>query len=105
MLAGAEWTDHDLVFTRWDGSPVDPRSDWQAWGAILKAAGIPHAGVHAGRHTTVTIAIDEGVAITAAQQLAGHSSVKTTEGYDHSSSPGARIAARAVSRVLFEKPE
>jgi len=105
MLAGSEWTDHDLVFCRWDGSPVDPRSDWQAWGDILKAAGIPHAGVHAGRHTMVTIAVDEGVAITAVQQLAGHSSVKTTEGYDHSSSPGARIAARAVSRALFEKPE
>ena len=104
MLADG-WTDHDLVFTRWDGSPVDPRSDWKAWGDILVAAGIPHAGVHAGRHTAVTIAIDEGIAITAVQQLAGHSSVKTTEGYDHSSSPGARMAARAVSRALFEKPE
>jgi integrase len=105
MLAGSEWTDHDLVFARWDGSPVDPRRDWQEWGSILEAAGIPHAGVHAGRHTMITIAMDEGVAITAVQQLAGHTSAKTTEGYDHSASPGARIAARAVSRVLFEKPE
>jgi integrase len=105
MLAGPEWTDRDLVFARWDGSPVDPRRDWQEWGRILEAAGIPHAGVHAGRHTALTIAIDEGIAITAVQQLAGHSSVKTTEGYDHSSSPGARIAARAVSRALFETPE
>lgn len=105
MLAGAEWTDYDLVFTRWNGAPVDPRADWQDWARILEAAGIPHSGVHAGRHTAVTIAIDEGVAITAVQQLAGHSSVKTTEGYDHSSSPGARIAARAVSRALFEPPK
>lgn len=102
MLAGAQWADHDLVFCRWDGSPVDPRRDWQEWGRILADAGIPHAGVHAGRHTAITIAVDEGVAITAVQQLAGHSSVRTTEGYDHSSSPGARIAAKAVSRVLFE---
>jgi len=105
MLAGSKWTDHDLVFTRWDGSPVDLRRDWEEWGRILKAAGVAHAGVHTGRHTMVTIAIDAGVAITAVQQLAGHSSVKTTEGYDHSSSPGARIAARAVSKVLFEDPE
>jgi integrase len=105
MLAGSEWADRDLVFARWDGSPIDPRRDYQEWGDILDAADIPHAGVHAGRHTMVTIAIDEGVAITAVQQLAGHSSLETTKGYDHSSSPGARIAARAVSRVLFENPE
>jgi integrase len=105
MLAGAEWNDNDLVFSRWNGAPVDPRQDWKDWGAILEAAGVEHMGVHGGRHTALTIAIDEGVAITAVQQLAGHSSVKTTEGYDHSSSPGARIAARAVSRALFEDPE
>jgi integrase len=105
MLAGPEWTDHDLIFTQWNGSPVDPRRDWQEWARILEAAGIPHAGVHAGRHTAATIAIDEGTAITAVQQLLGHSSVKTTEGYDASSRPGARIASRAVGRVLFEDPE
>jgi integrase len=105
MLAGPEWTDHDLVFARWDGSPVNPRSDWQDWARILGAAGIPHSGVHAGRHTAATIAIDEGTAITAVQQLLGHASVKTTEGYDHSSSPGARVAARAVGRALFRNPD
>ena len=102
MLAASEWTDHDLIFTQWNGAPVDPRRDWQEWARILEAAGIPHAGVHAGRHTAATIAIDEGTAITAVQQLLGHSSVKTTEGYDSSSRPGARIASRAVGRALFE---
>jgi len=105
MLAGSEWADHDLVFCRWNGLPVDPYRDWQQWAAILKAAGIPHAGVHAGRHTTATIAIGQGTAITAVQQLLGHSSDKVTEGYVHTSSPAARIAARAVGRALFGDPE
>jgi integrase len=105
MLAAGEWEDHDLVFTRWNGAPVDPRQDWQDWQDILKAAGIPQAGVHAGRHTALTIAIDQGIAITAVQQLAGHSSVKTTEGYDASSRPGARIASKALGRALFEGDE
>jgi integrase len=105
MLAAGEWTDHDLVFTRWNGAPVDPRRDWQDWAGILETAGLPHSGVHTGRHTALTIAIDEGTAITAVQQLAGHSSVKTTEGYDHSSHPGARIAARAVGKALFGDDE
>lgn len=105
MLAADEWADHDLMFTRWNGTPVDPRRDWQDWAQILKAAGVPHNGVHAGRHTAATIAIDEGTAITAVQQLLGHSSVKTTEGYDASSRPGARIASKAVGRALFEEGE
>ena len=105
MLAAGEWTDHDLVFTAWNGAPVSPRRDWQDWAEILEAAGIPHSGVHSGRHTTATIAVDEGTAITAVQQLLGHASVKTTEGYDHSSSPGARLAARAVGKALFGESE
>lgn len=105
MLAGPEWADHDLIFTQWNGAPVDPRRDWQDWAEILRAAGIPHSGVHSGRHTAATIAIDEGTAITAVQQLLGHSSVKTTEGYDASSRPGARIASKAVGRALFEGDE
>ena len=104
MLTGGEWNDNDLVFCRWDGSPLDPRQDLEEWGAILEEAGVDHVGVHGGRRTALTIAMDEGVAITAVQQLAGHSSTKTTEGYVQTSSAGARMAARAVSRRLFEEP-
>ncbi len=104
MLADAEWNDNDLVFSRWDGSPVDPRQDWEEWGAILEDAGVEHTGVHGSRRTALTIAVNEGVAITAVQQLAGHSSVKTTEGYVSTSSAGARMAAGAVSKRLFEDP-
>jgi integrase len=105
MLAAGEWTDHDLVFTRWSGTPVDPRRDWQEWGDILKAAGIPHSGVHSGRHTTATIAIDAGTAITAVQELLGHADARTTRGYVHTSSPATRGAARAVGRALFGEDE
>jgi integrase len=102
MLAGSEWTDYDLVFCQWNGSPVDPRRDWQEWARILEAAGIPHAGVHAGRHTAATIAIGEGAALDAVQDLLGHADARTTAGYVHTASPAARSAARAVGRALFE---
>jgi integrase len=105
MLAAGEWTDHDLVFTQWNGAPVDPRRDWQDWGDILKEAGIPHSGVHSGRHTAATIAIDAGTAITAVQELLGHADVRTTRGYVHTSSPATRAAARAMGRALFGEDE
>ena len=105
MLAANEWTDHDLVFTQWNGAPVDPRRDWQDWAEILEAAGIPHVGVHSGRHTAATIQIEIGTAITAVQELMGHADARTTAGYVHASSPATRAAARAMGRALFEEDE
>lgn len=29
--AGSAWRDLDLVFAQPDGSPIDPRRDWEAW--------------------------------------------------------------------------
>jgi integrase len=101
MLAADEWADHDLVFARWDGSPVDPRRDWQEWGEILAAAGIPHAGVHAGRHANASIHIEIGTVVTAVQELLGHADARTTAGYVHTASPATRAAAKAMGRALF----
>jgi hypothetical protein len=27
--AGDEWQEHDALFTRPDGRPIDPRDDWE----------------------------------------------------------------------------
>jgi hypothetical protein len=56
------WKDHDLVFCGADGKPLDPRRDWAEWGDILKAAGVPHHGVHVQRHTAATVLKRRGVA-------------------------------------------
>jgi integrase len=101
MLAGSEWADHGLVFAQWNGAPVDPRSDWQEWADILKAAGVPHHGVHAGRHTAASIAIGSGEALDAVQALLGHSDSRVTQGYVHETSPAALSAARATGRALL----
>ena len=47
-------TDHDLVWCRPDGGPIDPRHDWQAWSDLLDAAGVEHVTGHETRHTTAT---------------------------------------------------
>lgn len=105
MLAGAEWEDHDLVFCRWNGAPVDPRQDWEDWRGLLEAAGVAHRGTHGTRHTTATIAIDEGAALTVVKEMLGHSDIRVTEGYVTTSSPMAQRAARKVGRALFSDDE
>jgi integrase len=104
LVAADLWEDHDLVFCGPDGRPVDPRDDWQEWADILKAAGVPHHGVHAARHSAATVLIDEGIALTVVQELLGHSDIRVTRGYVHTSSPVAQDAAARMGRTLFGKP-
>ncbi|HUZ25950.1 MAG TPA: tyrosine-type recombinase/integrase [Streptosporangiaceae bacterium] len=68
---------------------------------MLKAAGLPHLGVHAMRHSAATFALDEGVALAVVQEMLGHSDIRVTRGYTHVSSPLAEDAAARVGRALF----
>jgi integrase len=67
----------------------------------VQRAGIPHAGVHAMRHSAATIAIHEGVALAVVQELLGHSDIRVTRDYVDVSSPLARDRAERIGRALF----
>jgi site-specific recombinase XerD len=95
------WHDHGVVFAQENGRPLDPRADWQEWADILAAAGLPHHGVHAMRHSAATIALDEGVALAVVQEMLGHSDIRVTRGYTHVSSVLAQDGAARLGRALF----
>lgn len=99
------WEEHDLVFCGLAGKPLDSCCDWGEWGDILKDAGVPHHGVHVQRHTAATVLIDEGVALSVVQEMLGHSDIRVTRGYVHTSSPVARDAAARMGAALFGKPK
>jgi integrase len=105
MLAASEWQDLGMVFCQWNGRPVDPRRDWQEWSDLLEAAGVPHRGVHGGRHTAASLAIEAGTALTVVQEMLGHSDIRVTRGYVETSSPQSRRAAKAMGRALFGEGE
>jgi integrase len=84
LAAANVWEDHDLVWCQENGRPADSRADWAEWAAILAAAGIPHAGTHAMRHSAATIGLDEGTALAVVQELLGHSDIRVTLGYTNS---------------------
>ena len=101
LAAGSAWSDQGLVFCGPQGQPVDPRADWADWAAILKAAGLPHAGTHSMRHSAATFALGEQVGLAVVQELLGHSDVRVTRAYTHVSSPLAAEGAARVGRALF----
>ena len=100
---GPARTDHDLVFCQPNGRPIDPRRDWDEWGLILDAAGLPHLRVHDGRHTAGTLLIDQHVHLRVVQEILGHTDIRVTQRYTHVSTDAARDAADRVGAALWSE--
>lgn len=75
--------DHDLVWCREDGRPVDAGEDWRAWRDLLQACGMPHLTQHEARHTTATLLQSMGVDEATRMAIMGHSEAATQRGYAH----------------------
>ncbi len=75
---GAAWRDTGLVFTRDDGSPVNP--DW--WSRTFKRnvrnADLPTIPPKNLRHTHATLALEAGVDLRVVSGRLGHASVRVT---------------------------
>lgn len=95
------YTDHDLVFAREHGHPIDPAEDWAEWKELLRIAGVPDARVHDGRHTAITLLLAQGVKLEVVQELAGHSSIVVTRGYAHLVAEMARDGVAELGKKLL----
>jgi len=90
---GRQLTDDDFVFTRDDGSPINPNTITLAFRRILKKAGIPHIRVHDLRHTHATLMLKAGVHPKVVSERLGHANVLITlDTYSHVL-PGLQEAA------------
>lgn len=62
QFVGELWAERDIVFTRLDGRPLDPRADWEEFTELLDEAGISDRRQRDGnRHTAGTILNELGV--------------------------------------------
>jgi integrase len=84
LKASSAWQDHDLVFTRPDGSPLTPKQLARAWDKVSRRAEVPYISLHEGRHTAITLGLAGGVDLKVMSQRAGHASTKiTADLYQH----------------------
>lgn len=97
--------DSDLIFTRPDGHPIDPRDDTAAWDLALREAGLPDVVLHSARHTTATLLYEIGVPERTRVQILGHSSATTTAGYTHVADPLMRDAMGRLGALLAPQIE
>lgn len=102
LAAGSMWEDHDLVFARPSGKPLDSRADHRAWKGLLAAAGVREARLHDARHTAATLLLEQGVAPRVAMEILGHSSIAVTQDiYQHVMPATKRAAADALGAALL----
>jgi integrase len=103
LLAGAAYTDHGLVFSHPDGSPLHP--DTTSHNFVRRAAqlDLPPIRLHDLRHTWATLALETGIHPKVVQERLGHSNVSITlDLYSHVSPAMQSDAADRVAALIFE---
>jgi integrase len=68
----------ELVFSRSDGSPLDPDSVTKAFDRLIEATGVRRITFHSLRHTHISHQLMDGVHVKVVSERAGHASISTT---------------------------
>jgi integrase len=66
------------VFDQPNGKPIDRKSHWRAWKALLHEAGVRDVRLHDGGHTAATLLLSEGVDPRVVMEVLGHAQMRTT---------------------------
>jgi integrase len=105
LRAGDSWQDHDLVFCRQDGTPLDRWQVRREFAVITKAAGLGEEWAPRElRHSFVSILSASGVRIEDISDLVGHSGTSVTETvYRHEIRPALTTGATAMNKILSKK--
>jgi integrase len=102
MLAGPDWQALDLVFSRFDGSPLRRDELRGSLDQALEAAGLERIRLYDLRHTCATILMNEGLHPKVVAELLGHASITLTLGVYSHVLPGMREQAAAkLEKVIF----
>ncbi|GAA1092141.1 site-specific integrase [Kitasatospora arboriphila] len=100
--AGGQWHPGEWVFASEDGRPLIPRTDWDEWKRLLKAAGLRDARLHDARHTAATVLLLLGVSERAVMGVMGWSSTAMAARYQHMVDPIRRDIAKRVGGLLWQ---
>ena len=83
-LAGEYNNEHNLVFTKANGEPFNPRYVTRSFKKIAREVGLGQFRLHDLRHTHATLMLKAGVHPKVVQERLGHSSIRQTlDTYSH----------------------
>ncbi len=104
--AGGElWQEHDVVFSRPEGRPLDPRADYEEFKELLGEAGIDDRRLYDGsRHTAGTILNELGVDIPTIMEILRHTQISQTRRYVKGRSHLSKDAMRRMGEFFVPAP-
>lgn len=92
----------ELVFTRSDGTRLQPQHVSRSFGARYRRAGLPRIRLHDLRHTSATLALAAGIHPKVVSERLGHSTVQLTlDRYSHVVDGIHEAAAEQLGDVIF----
>ena len=90
---GLTFTDNDLVFSHYDGTPFDPSTVSHTFNRIARKAGLPQMRFHDTRHAHASLMLRNGIHPKIVSERLGHSTIAVTiDLYSHVT-PGLQEAA------------
>ena len=98
---GTKWEDHDRLFAKWNGAPMNPQTPFEWLKGYCERIGIPFRNIHSLRHLHASLLIFEGVDVVAVSEDMGHSVVGTTLNlYSHMFQEAKARNCDAISNAL-----
>ena len=101
-LQNVKRNDREYVFMR-NGTTI--KSIRTSWEKALKRAGIQHCRFHDLRHTFATYALYYGADLVSIRDILGHSDIRMTSRYAHSSEDMKKKAVEPLADLVSHEPE
>jgi integrase len=104
LQAGAEWTEHGLIFPTLFGNPSDPDTFSHLFSKLAQKAGLGHWHPHELRHSGASLMLAQGTPLHVVSDVLGHASIAITKDvYGHLMEGDKRAATEAISSALLGK--
>lgn len=97
---GSTWQEHDLTFTRPDGSPLHPAEVTEVFYEIIKLAGLPPIRLHDLRHGAATLALAAGVEMKAVAHAPAFVDHRDLRHLHQRAAASAFAAAEATAAII-----
>ena len=102
---GTKWVDHDRLFVKWNGEPMNNNTPYFWLKEFCEANNFRFCDIHSLRHFYASALINEGVDAATVSGALGHSTITTTTSiYCHVFNQAQARAGDAIASVLdFKK--
>lgn len=103
---GPGYQQHDLVFAREDGSPINTSTLTKEFHRLIAEAGLRRIRLHDLRHGTASLMLASGSPLEVVSKVLGHSSIGITSAvYSHLLPGVQREASQAAENLLDGQPK